>query len=63
MLINREGGWQWRRCGERVGGDGGGGAADAAVPPGVRKRGMMDTADHSERKFSGKEEEAPSSGH
>lgn len=30
---------------------------------GVRKRGLMDTADRPVRKFGGKEEEAPWSGH
>lgn len=38
-------------------------AADAAVPPEVRKRGMMDSADRPVRKFRRKGEEAPSSGH
>lgn len=35
---------------------------DAAVVPGVRKRGRMDTADRPVRKFREKGEEAPSSG-
>lgn len=36
---------------------------DAALLPGVGKKGMMDTADRPVRKFREKGEEAPSSGH
>lgn len=37
------------------GDNGGWGAADVAMMPGVRKRGMMDTADRPVRKFRGRE--------
>lgn len=62
-LLIRTLGVMRQDCEAGAGGIRGWCGVDAALLPGVGKKGMMDTADRPVRKFREKGEEAPSSGH